>query len=87
MIVVSTLALLIWETAEQVAQRWGINKFHPRALLKWVPGKLLFISVGIGLLLAEGGLLVHLKLPFGIVILAVLLILFGFTRFYRLINK
>jgi len=87
MILVSTLALGFWEIAEQVAQRLRSNNFQFDNLFKWVPGKLLIASVGISLLLAEGGLQLQLRPPFGIVILAVLLILFGFTRFYRAVMK
>lgn len=87
MIGVSTLALGFWEIAEQVAQRLRSNNFQFDNLFKWVPGKLLIASVGISLLLAEGGLQLHLRSSFGIVILAVLLILFGFSRFYRLMIK
>lgn len=87
MIAVSTLALASWEIAEQVAQRWENHKFHPDHLIKWVPRKLLLTSVGMGLLIAEVGLQIQLTVPFGVVIFAVLLILFGFTRFYRVMNK
>jgi hypothetical protein len=85
MIAGAALALIFWEFMEQIVSRRREGDLSLYNDPKWARGKLLVVSVGIGLLLAEGGLQVHISLPFGVVILAVLLILFGFSRFYRVI--
>lgn len=87
MIAGSALAVIIWELSGQIIYRRRDDNSHFLILPKWTHIRLLFTSVGIGLLVAEGGQQVRLSLPFGVVILAVLLILFSVSRFYRLINK
>lgn len=82
---VAALALISWELlAQRIDWRSG-DRLPSLKVPLWAHIKVLMISAGSGLLLAEGGLLVHISLPFGIVVLAVLLILFSFSRFYRLI--
>jgi len=84
MIVGAALALISWELLEQIICRRRGDVLPSLKDPKWAHFKVLMISVGFGLLLAEGGLLVRFSLPFGIVVLAVFLILFSFSRFYRL---
>ncbi len=86
MVAGAALALVLWEFMGQVAYRRRDGDVPLRNNPKWAHLKLLVTSVGIGLLLAEGGLRVHLSLPFGIAVLAILLILFSFSRLYRLIR-
>lgn len=86
MIAGGAFALISWELLEQMSCRRRVDILTPLNPPKWAHFKVLMISVGLGLLLAEGGLHMHLPLPFGIVVLAVLLILFGFSRFYQLLN-
>lgn len=87
MIAGAALTLIFWELMGQTVSRRWADDFPSLTDPKGEHFKLLIISAGIGLLLAGGGLQVHLLLPFGIVILAVLLILFSFSRFYRLITS
>jgi len=84
MIVGAALALISWELTEQMLH-WPRDDVLPSLKIpKKAHLKVLMTSVGLGLMLAEGGLLMHISLPFGIVVLAVFLILFSFSRFYRL---
>lgn len=84
MIAAAALALISWELLEQAVRQRENNVLPSVNGVKLPHFTILMISVGSGLLLAEGGLLVHLSLPFGIVALAGLLILYSFSRFYRL---
>ncbi|NLG99542.1 MAG: hypothetical protein GX491_19475 [Chloroflexi bacterium] len=85
MIAGAALGLILWEASQQILnlrRGAGLPSLKERG---WTHFKVLSISVGSGLLLAEVGLLVHFPLPFGIVILAVLLIQFSLYRFCRLV--
>lgn len=83
-VALAALALISWEFLDGLLGRRRVDVLSSLKAPDWAHFKALLISVGFGLLLAEGGLLVRFPLPFGIVVLAVLLILFGFSRFYRL---
>lgn len=85
MIAGAALALILWEAAQQILNRRRGAVLLPLKEHRWAHFKVLSISVGSGLLLAEVGLLVHFPLPFGSVILAVLLIQFSLYRFCRLV--
>lgn len=85
MIAAAALALVFWELMEQMVTRRKNDNVRARKNPEWVHIRLLVISVGTGLLLAEAGLQVHISLPFGIVILTGMLIPYCFYRFYRLI--
>jgi len=87
MIAGEALVLIVWELTWQIVCRRKDNIFPLHIFPKWAHIRLLVTSVGIGLLLAEGGLYVQISLPFGIVILEAFLILFSFYRFYRMIIK
>lgn len=87
MIAIATLALIIWEYIEQIAYRPRKDNNPAGNFPKWAHTRLLVATIGISLFFAEGGLLVQLSLPFGIILLASLLILFSFYRFYRLIIR
>jgi hypothetical protein len=87
MIAGEALVLIVWELTGQIVYTRKGNIFHSLIFPRWAHIRPLVASVGISLLLAEGGLQVQLSLPFGIVILAALLILFSVSRFHRLINK
>jgi hypothetical protein len=84
MIAASALALIFWELMQQILNRGKKDGSSTLNHLKSTPFKLLLVSAGTGLLIAEIGLRVHFQLPFGIVILAVLLILYSVYRFYCL---
>ena len=86
MIAGGAFALISWELLEQMRCRRSVDVLISLKDPKLAHFKVLMISVGLGLLLAEGGLHLHFSLPFGIVVLAVLLILFSFSRFYQLLN-
>lgn len=84
MIAGAAVALILWEASQQILNRRRGAVLPSLKEHRWTHFKVLMISVGSGLLLAEGGLQVHFPLPFGIDVLAVLLILISFSRFYRL---
>jgi hypothetical protein len=77
------LAIICWSLLEQNAQRYKADDSHSINDPKRAHLQRVLITVGTGLLLAEGGLQVHRPLPFGFVVLAVLLILFSLARFFR----
>lgn len=87
MIAIASLALMIWEFMVQIAFRPRDNNNPARNFSKWAHSRLLVATIGISLFFAEGGLLVQFSLPFGIIFLAALLILFSFYRFHRLIIR
>jgi len=77
----AALALAGWEMAGAPAPVPGdplAERASERASLA-----LLVVSVGAGLLIAEAGLWVRLRLPFAGVLLAALLTVFGLARFVR----
>jgi len=84
MIAGTALAMISWELLDQIICRRRGDVLPSLKDPKWAHFKVLVTSVGFGLLLAEGGLHMHFSLPFGIVVLAVFLILFSYSRFYRL---
>lgn len=86
MIAVEALALVAWEIMSQ--RIFGWKGIHLAIFDKheWVQIRRMVFVVAISLLVSEAGLLAHIPLPFGIVILAVLLFLFGLDRFYRLMT-
>jgi hypothetical protein len=77
MIAGAALALISWELLDQIICRRRGDVLPSLKDPKWAHFKVLMISVGFGLLLAEGGLQVHFTLSFSIVILAVFVILFS----------
>lgn len=87
MIALAALALIIWEYMEQVAFRPREDHHSAHHFSNSAHIRLLAATIGISLVLAEGGLLVQLSLPFGIIFLAAILILFSFYRFSRLMIR
>lgn len=85
MIISASLALILWEIIEGNSSSQADLDFISRWKLSWTWIKPLVSLIGIGLLLSIGGLQIHVSLSFGIVVLAVLLLLFSLNRFYKLI--
>lgn len=69
-----------WEWAEQLERQDGGLPERSHAIL-------LIASVGIGGLVAEAGLWIHPPIPFGGILLAGLLALFGLYRFFRSVSR
>lgn len=87
MIAGATLTLAVWEIR---GIRWSLlASINPPALKnhKWARIKLLFLTIGISLPLSIGGVQIHLSIPFGIVAVMVLLLLFCLNRFCYLIIR
>lgn len=55
--------------------------------LPWKRIKLMLFSIGIGFLLSISGLQIHVSLPFEVIVLAILLLLFCLHRFYLLMTN
>lgn len=87
MIAGTALALVFWEIMGGSWSRHGSFDFPSRNKYTWTRIKPIVFSIGIGLLLSIGGLHIHLSFPFGIVVLAILLLLFSLNRFYLLLNS
>jgi len=87
MIVGATLALVAWgEKRANWSRRSDIN-FAPLEKPIWEQIKPLALSVGVGLLLSIAGLQVHLDIPFGIVSIVIMLLIFCLNRFYVIMTN
>ncbi len=80
------LALVVWETGEINRSRYE-RKHSSLEKLEMVQKKLLVFTFGISVPLALGGLQIHLSIPFGIVAIMVVLLLFCLNRFYLLLTR
>ena len=86
-IAASAAALAAWELSAQEnpprdepARALAVGYLRARRV--WLAA-----AVGLGLLLAEAGLFLRFAMPFGVLLLAALLVLFGFYQFYRYSRK
>lgn len=87
MIAGATLALVVWEIKGKSWSRCLHINFPSFVNLKWAQVKLLVLTIGISLPLAFGGHQIHLSVPFVIVAIIVLLLLFCLNRFYLLMTR
>ncbi len=86
MIAGAAFMLISWEISAQLRALKGAANHPQGRLSSHAHIRRLITAVGIGLLIAEAGLLIHLRVPFGIILLAGLLVLFSLYRFYRLLQ-
>ena len=83
----TALALFIWDLLRQIVYRRKDEKLRAPIFPNRAHVQLLIFSVGTGLMLAEAGSQIQIPVPFGVVILAALLILVSLFRFYQLFIK
>jgi hypothetical protein len=77
-------ALAGWELAGQRQDRSGTRVRFTVSI--WPHFRLLAVVIALGLVFAEGGLFLHVSIPFWGVFFAGLLILFSMYRFFQIIN-
>lgn len=82
MIAGSAFALAGWELADQGAGQ-GEPSTALRNLYQREHLKLALMSIGLGLLVAESGLLVQIAIPFGLLLLIALAVLLSLFLFHR----
>lgn len=87
LVIGATLTLLSWELVGGSWSRHQSFDSISRRKYTWKQVRPLVFSTGIGLLLSLGGLQIQLTLPFGIVVIAILLLLFSLNRFFVLIHS
>jgi hypothetical protein len=87
MVAVISAALACWELAGRPENQKGAILDPPQRVDERAHLILLVFSTGLGLFLAEMGLLVKIRLPFVAVLLAALLALFGLYQFYRSLQR
>ncbi|MCC6146697.1 MAG: DUF58 domain-containing protein [Anaerolineaceae bacterium] len=85
MIAGTVLAMVIKEIMEVSWSRYDRIDLTTLNKHTWTQIKPVVLSMGIGLMLSIVGLQIQLSLAFGIVVLAVLLLLFSLNRFYLLL--
>jgi len=87
LVIGATLTLFSWELVGGSWLRHQSIDSISRRKYTWKQVRPLVFSTGIGLLLSLGGLQIQLTLPFGIVVIAILLLLFSLNRFFVLIHN
>lgn len=87
MIAGAALALVALEIRGLSWTRHGIVNLPSLEKLKWAQVKLLVLTIGISLPLSIGGLQIRLTIPFGMIVIVVLLLLFCLNSFYLLLTR
>jgi|GEM_PF-1431602 len=87
MVAGAALALSVWGIREIRRPRGVSINLPSLENLKWTQIKLLFLTIGISLPLSIGGLQIHWSIPFGIVAIMILLLLFCLYRFFLLLTR
>ena len=87
MIAGAAVALASWELADQRVNLPGTSNHALVSLYEHHHMKILGITVGLGLLVAEAGLFLQFSIPFGVLVLIALVVLFSLYRFFSLFKK
>ncbi len=87
MLPAATLALALWDLANLNQARAGGPSDRGVSLLEKKNFQSLALALGLALLAIIAGRLVGFQIPFGGMILLVLLAFFGFGRFWRLLSR
>jgi hypothetical protein len=83
----AALALAAWDLMNLDRVMAGSGSAHSAGRFEMRHARVLALTLGLGLLLAEGGIVLSVPLPFPVMLLLVILVVFSLSRVFRVLVR